>query len=458
MTKIGPAKNEGTASIILVSTPFRAAMLIALLISGSGFIWSCFAKVPIYVNGFGLFVEGGNHFDLNSASQGELNFNFNLKGVKILEADQKLFELAYQNTFMESKELENITIYALRTQERLAPEKAGEHRRIKARKGNILAWINNPKNYSELQNKLDKYRNNREVLSATKNKTSLTKQKLLKNIFYLKKQIQFRLKFLNEIENLFSEGAANQSLLLDQNEKISHLMTKVASQEEKIIAIDNELIEANINHESSISGLKKELKDFISKTFVFAENNIFVEEILASHLSQVSNNDSILKVSKKKIDAPLIHVPAFLSQDSGQQVRRGMKLLATPSGMSRTQYGGMVGEVTTIQNLPLSINEIKNVLGSEAAAENIYNLVPDPLHMTFQLQAQMDEPDSAKQGIRWSTSGKIPYEVRRGELLNIQITTNTVTPISLLIPWLRRTAPENMTSKISSLSKAQEEK
>ena len=93
MTKIEPSKIERTASIILVSTPFRAAMLIALLISGSGLIWSCFAKIPIYVDGFGLFIESGNHFDLNSASQGELNFNFNSKGVRILEADQKLLRM-----------------------------------------------------------------------------------------------------------------------------------------------------------------------------------------------------------------------------------------------------------------------------------------------------------------------------------------------------------------------------
>ena len=55
-----PATSEYT-SVRLISSPLRAAIIITLLISTGGLLWACFAKVPIYVNGFGLMILRGNN-------------------------------------------------------------------------------------------------------------------------------------------------------------------------------------------------------------------------------------------------------------------------------------------------------------------------------------------------------------------------------------------------------------
>ena len=80
----------------------------------------------------------------------------------------------------------------------------------------------------------------------------------------------------------------------------------------------------------------------------------------------------------------------------------------------------------------------KQSLGSEGEASEISKLIPEAILMTIQLEEDPKSDDTNKKGLKWSSAGRIPYPVREGDLLSLQITTRTVRPISLLVPWLRQ--------------------
>ena len=148
--------------------------------------------------------------------------------------------------------------------------------------------------------------------------------------------------------------------------------------------------------------------------------------------------DPVLRVSRESaLRLPEV-IPGFLTQQAAQQVRPGMKVLATPIGMSRAQYGGMLAEVVHVRRLPSSITQIRENVGSEGVANELTTLIPQPTHIVIELDTDSSTQDSTKEGIKWSSSGQIPYPIRQGDLLSIQITTQRVRPISLLIPWLRK--------------------
>ena len=88
-----PSTSANT-SVRLISSPLRAAIIITLLISTGGLLWACFAKVPIYVDGFGLMIRKGNNRRLLSLTEGELHHNFNADGVVASERDRELFEIS----------------------------------------------------------------------------------------------------------------------------------------------------------------------------------------------------------------------------------------------------------------------------------------------------------------------------------------------------------------------------
>ena len=115
-----------------------------------------------------------------------------------------------------------------------------------------------------------------------------------------------------------------------------------------------------------------------------------------------------------------------------------MKVLATPTGMSQAQYGGLLAKVMSVEVLPASLTEVRQSLGSEGEANEILDLIPEPILITIQLEEDPKSNDSNKKGLKWSSAGRIPYPVRQGDLLSLQITTQKVRPISLLIPWLRQ--------------------
>ena len=106
--------------------------------------------------------------------------------------------------------------------------------------------------------------------------------------------------------------------------------------------------------------------------------------------------------------------------------------------MSQAQYGGLVAKVKNVAVLPDSLTDIRQSLGSEGEANEISNLIPEPILITIQLEEDPKNNDTNKEGLKWSSAGRIPYPVREGDLLSLQITTQTVRPISLLIPWLRQ--------------------
>jgi len=110
--------------------------------------------------------------------------------------------------------------------------------------------------------------------------------------------------------------------------------------------------------------------------------------------------------------------------------------------------------VTGVKMLPSSNSDLTKILGSEAIASDLTGLIPEPIQVTIQLEQDPANQGTSKQGIKWSSSGEIPYPVKRGDLLRLQITTQKVTPISLLLPWARKlsgsTPPSPVLSETSS--------
>ena len=432
-----PATSEYT-SVRLISSPLRAAIIITLLISTGGLLWACFAKVPIYVDGFGLMIRRGNNRRLLSLTEGELHHNFNANGVVASERNRELFEiseLGITKTAAQTAELAQ-QVLALTDSPKL--DRTGALSKEKIARGSLLSWVEAPAQWAALQDSLDAYQLSEKTLRLTEQELTAIDLALKKKINLLKNEVETQTEFLETIRQLNARGYASRAKYLSQQTRVDAIRSEVLSHQERLAVNQAQLLQSRIAVDSAETELVKALRTYADYSLIFAKHDLFITDVLAPHLSEVRQNDAVLRVSRQALNKLPDQIPGFLSQAAAQQVRPGMKVLATPTGMSQAQYGGLVAKVTSVEVLPASLTEIRQSLGSEGEASEISNLIPQPILVTIQLEKDPKTNDSNKEGLKWSSAGRIPYPVREGDLLSLQITTQTVRPISLLIPWLRQ--------------------
>lgn len=432
-----PATSNYT-SVRLISSPLRAAIIITLLISTGGLLWACFAKVPIYVNGFGLMILKGNNRRLFSLTEGELHHNFNADGVWASERDQELFEisqLGIQKTAAQTAELAE-KLLALTDAPNLVG--TGSLNTVKIARGSLLSWVDAPAQRAALQDSLDDYRLSEKTLRLTEKELTTIDLALKRKINLLKSEVVTQSEFLETIRQLNARGYASRAKYLLQQSRVDAIRSEVLSLQERRAANQAQLLQSRVAVDSAETELVKALRTYSDFSLIFAKHDLFITDVLAPHLSEVQQNDAVLRVSRQALSKLPKNIPGFLSQAAAQQVRPGMKVLATPTGMSQAQYGGMLAKVASVKVLPASLTEIKQSLGSEGEASEISKLIPEAILMTIQLEEDPKSDDTNKKGLKWSSAGRIPYPVREGDLLSLQITTRTVRPISLLVPWLRQ--------------------
>ena len=432
-----PATSEYT-SVRLISSPLRAAIIITLLISTGGLLWACFAKVPIYVNGFGLMILRGNNRRLLSLTEGELHHNFNADGVLARERNRELFEfseLGINKTAAQTAELAE-QVLALTAAPKL--NRNGTLSKEKIARGSLLSWVESPAQWAVLKDSLDAYRLSEKTLRLTEQELTAIDLALKKKINLLKNEVVTQTEFLETIRQLNTRGYASRAKYLSQQTRVDAIRSEVLSHQERLAVNQAQLLQSRVAVDSAETKLVKALRTYADVSLIFAKHDLFITDVLAPHLSEVRQNDAVLRVSRQALSRMPEQIPGFLSQAAAQQVRPGMKVLATPTGMSQAQYGGLVAKVKNVEVLPASLTEIRQSLGSEGEANEISNLIPQPILITIQLEKDPTNNDTNKEGLKWSSAGRIPYPVREGDLLSLQITTQTVRPISLLIPWLRQ--------------------
>lgn len=425
-------------SVRLISSPLRAAIIITILISAGGLLWACLARVPIYVDGFGLMIRKGNNLRLVSLSEGELNHNFNRNGVGDISLIRELFKVSQLGINKTGTETAELAEQVLALTDAPNIKRAGTLSKVKIERGSLLSWVEAPTQMAALQNSLDSYRLSEKTLRLTEAELNTIDSALRKKIKLLQNEVITQTEFLATIRDLNSRGYASRAKYLTQQSRVDAIRSEVLSHQERLAGNQAQLLQSKVAVNSAETDLIKALRTFSDASLIFAKHDLFVTDVLAPHLSEVQENDAVLRVSRQALYDLPEQIPGFLSQAAAQQVRPGMKVLATPTGMSRAQYGGMLAKVVTVGVLPASISEIKQNLGSEGEANEISNLIPQPIEVTIQLEKDQKTDNTNKQGLKWSSAGRIPYPIRQGDLLSLQITTQTVQPISLLIPWLRQ--------------------
>jgi len=154
----------------------------------------------------------------------------------------------------------------------------------------------------------------------------------------------------------------------------------------------------------------------------------------------VRNGDELFTFSNRPPTLPS-RIPVFVDSVAFQQLSEGMRVLVTPKGISRAQYGGIIGVVDDIGLLPLSGDAMAAVAGGRTLASSISKVITTPYLIKVKLQIADQaycRQMLSRRCYKWSTRRSPPFPVRLGTQADVQITTIHRRPIEFVMPALRQ--------------------
>ena len=123
---------------------------------------------------------------------------------------------------------------------------------------------------------------------------------------------------------------------------------------------------------------------------------------------------------------------AYFPDRDGKQIEPGMVAQVTPSIVKRERYGGIVGEVETVSQFPLTTQEIAAAVGNAELAQSFTRNSP-PVQVSIQLESN----ETSASGYTWSSSQGPNENITPGTTTVVQVRVGEIAPISYIIPLFR---------------------
>ncbi|MGL5081070.1 MAG: NHLP bacteriocin system secretion protein [Microcoleaceae cyanobacterium] len=131
---------------------------------------------------------------------------------------------------------------------------------------------------------------------------------------------------------------------------------------------------------------------------------------------------------------PSLENVAYFAVEDGQRIQPGMRILVTPSTLEGGRFGGIVGEVTTVSPLPVTLERATTTIGNSELAKTLWEESSGKIEAIARLQTDTKTPG----GYLWSTVQSPDIELSAGTLTTAKITVEERSPITFVLPTLRK--------------------
>jgi hypothetical protein len=166
-----------------------------------------------------------------------------------------------------------------------------------------------------------------------------------------------------------------------------------------------------------------------AEPFITAKTGGRVLEILVKEGNPVEKGTVVVILEPlDDVLQALIYVPIA----KGLRVQDGMKVEVSPSAVKASEFGYMVGQVTSASKFPSSRQGMMRNLENEELVRSLLGAGPC-VQVTAELFPDADSPS----GYKWSSSRGPAVSLAAGTSCRVLITVREQRPISLVIPSMR---------------------
>jgi hypothetical protein len=462
--------------------PVRLTAVAATSITALGVLWACLAKVPVQVNGVASFAPEVQVSSAIARSDGVLAYQVSGVGPDRLspitrqrnQALSAFWQEAVVNNAptMPYERLNTLALAAmapLSGQSLMMPESEQEdepiddlrhtdanYAALRFKSSTIIARIDNPAAMEELDATrrltLPRLMIDRGIVEDRRERSAdyskvdvlLTRQRLRQQ-----QELQEREALFRRLQTLWSKGFVSTAQLLQEQAVINGLRNQVLQIDRERLNTEFSSTDQRQQADQTVlnslqvrNQLQAGLVTYMSKVFTITPpSGAYIVARALRNGMQVRAGDELFTYSVKKPTLPL-DLPVFVDAATSQQLTEGMKVLVTPRGISRAQYGGIPGVVDEVGKLPLPAEGMAAFAGGRTLASSIQQATGGAAYL-IRVQLEQAEPAYCQQMLslrcyRWSTRRRPPFPVRLGTLADVQINVQYRRPIEFVMPALRQ--------------------
>lgn len=122
----------------------------------------------------------------------------------------------------------------------------------------------------------------------------------------------------------------------------------------------------------------------------------------------------------------------YFSTGDGKRLRPGMTAYVTPDTVPRERFGGIVGRIASVAELPTTREGAANTLGNAETADALLRGEP-----RIEVVVDLVADGTTASGYRWSSSSGPSLTISAGTLATGRVTVEGRAPISYVLPFLR---------------------
>ena len=419
--------------ITLLTPPLRAAIGMGFVLVAAGVGWSAMARIPITVNAVGALLPVSTINTIPSRAAGKAIWSFNQEP---RDWHQSAFAFSLSPEKFNSEQVVALAENLLKDSD-FTPSGNGidvqnsstefvEKQRsllgTQLPKGRLILWIHSNSLEQRLTVALMQWKSLQDS-TAKKIDNLKAEIKTLKTELISRNQMLAKMRGVGT--NVFSADT-----LLDEQSNIDSLKAQILNVESQIVALDQEKTNGYLE-------LKNILSDVVDDELIFAEEPLYLYQVIPNDSEEVSAGEIVLKVSPDLVKSPSL-VPVFVDNTDKGSVTPGMSALVTPVGFNRTEYGGIKGQVASVAPVPSTVDGMEARVGVKSIARSIEARMVAPTLVILKLEKSSNQAVVNSGGYQWSTSTNLPFKPREGSKINAEITTRYVSPISLVLPTMKK--------------------
>ena len=129
-----------------------------------------------------------------------------------------------------------------------------------------------------------------------------------------------------------------------------------------------------------------------------------------------------------------VQVIAFVNADVGKRIKIGMPTEVSPTEVRREEYGFMLASVSERGDFAASDAYVMSRMRNEAITKKLTGQ-----GTVVEVRASLRPKSATPSGFEWSTSEGPPFKIGGGTLVSINIVVDRKAPITMVMPFLRKT-------------------
>jgi len=243
-------------------------------------------------------------------------------------------------------------------------------------------------------------------------------------------------------ESLAGGGLATVERVIEARERLFAAREALARTRADLEALDANLLALRSQRDAELESLSRQEVDVYAQLEQARLSRNLATEIRASVAGEVVmtpvTRHSLVSAGQKLLvvetGEDTLEALIFIPAEVGKQVQLGMEVRLSPTTARREEYGALLGTVSAVSPVPLTQQEVADLLSSPDLARQFAG-ERAPILVRVRLRRDVSAGPNA---YAWTSHKGREVALDNGLLVTADVTVRAAAPIELVVPALRR--------------------